>query len=127
MKDEEKDTETRDTDAGKNGVVRDIPCRSVPVSSSSFILSPSSFRLHPLNQAPAPLRSTRACSSENHRLKSVLLAREQRPHVRQQLVRADRAVTVFFHQPIHDVVDLAQLIGIRRLRGRGDLYDILQV
>src|SRR5207248_5134347 len=52
---------------------------------------------------------------------------EQRANVLEQLVRADRAVALLADQTIHDVVDAAELLGVRRL-GRGrDLDHVLQV
>ncbi len=43
-----------------------------------------------------------------------VLARQQRANVGQQLVGADRAIPVIFHQTIHDLVNPAQLIGVGR-------------
>ena len=57
----------------------------------------------------------------------MLLARQQRAHVRQQLVRAYRTVAVIAHQTIYHLIDPAQLIGIGRLSRSRNLHDIFQV
>src|SRR5262245_13254768 len=52
---------------------------------------------------------------------------QQGADVAQQLVRADRAVTMVFDESVNDLVDAAELVGVGRL-GRGrDLYHVFQV
>src|SRR5262249_13071571 len=53
--------------------------------------------------------------------------REQSADIGQKLVSANRAIAVLLYQSIHNVVDAAQLIGVRRLAGGCDLHNILQV
>src|ERR1051325_11211834 len=58
---------------------------------------------------------------------SILLPREGRADIRQQLVRANRTVTMLLNQSIDNFINTPQLIRIGRYSRSSDLHHVLQV
>src|SRR5262245_22424602 len=52
---------------------------------------------------------------------------QQSSHVAEQLIRAHGTVAVLGDQPVYNLIDLAQLIGVWRLGRSRDLYHILEI